>query len=89
MRSEIIPITEQERIEHMEKFGLNDLDTMHTADYRQVLEEEAFFWDDPHGFIMHTLSGERIVTNTEQLDALIEHLETYRRLLPEAPKWMS
>lgn len=29
-----MPITEQERIEHMEKFGLNDLDTMHTADYR-------------------------------------------------------
>ena len=23
-----MPITEQERIEHMEKFGLNDLDTM-------------------------------------------------------------
>jgi hypothetical protein len=32
---------------------------MHTADYRKALEEEAFFWDDPHGFIMHTLSGER------------------------------
>ncbi|KAF0666184.1 hypothetical protein L247_22945 [Salmonella enterica subsp. enterica serovar Worthington str. BCH-7253] len=48
-----------------------------------------FFWDDPHGFIMHTLSGERIVTNTEQLDALLEHLEGYRALLPDPPMWMS
>lgn len=39
-----MPITDQERIEHMEKFGLNNLDTMHTADYRQILKEEAFFW---------------------------------------------
>jgi hypothetical protein len=54
-----MPITNDERREHLEKFGLTSLDTMHTADYRKALEEEAFFWDDPHGFIMHTLSGER------------------------------
>ncbi len=82
-------ITNEERIEHMEKFNLASLDTMPTADYREALEQEAFFWDDPHGFIMHTLSGERIVTNTEQLDALLEHLEGYRALLPAPPVWMS
>ncbi|BBE79622.1 MULTISPECIES: hypothetical protein [Phytobacter] len=84
-----MPITHDERREHLEKFGLTSLDTMHTADYRKALEEEAFFWDDPHGFVMHTLSGERIVTNTEQLDALLEHLEGYRVLLSEPPGWMS
>ena len=67
-----MPITNEERREHLEKFGLSSLDTMHTDDYRKALEEEAFFWDDPHGFVMHTLSGERLVTNTEQLDALLE-----------------
>ncbi|NCG50170.1 hypothetical protein [Serratia fonticola] len=84
-----MPLTPQEIKEHQDQHCLQSLDTMHTADYRKALEEEAFFWEDPHGFIMHTLSGERIVTNTEQLDALIEHLESYRRLLPEPPEWMS
>ncbi|MGQ7742660.1 hypothetical protein ACUNDQ_00320 [Pectobacterium brasiliense] len=84
-----MPITDDERREHQEKFGLTNLDTMHTADYRRALKEEAFFWDDPHGFIMHSLSGELIVTNTEQLDALLEHLEEYRHLLPTPPEWMS
>lgn len=84
-----MPITNDERREHLEKFGLTSLDTMHTADYRKALGEEALFWDDPHGFIMHTLSGERIITNTEQLDALLEHLEGYRDLLPVPPEWLS
>lgn len=84
-----MPITCRERMDHMEKFGLTSLDTMPTVVYRKVLEEEAMFWDDPHGFVMHTLSGERIVTNTEQLDALLEYLEGYRELLPDPPAWMS
>lgn len=78
-----MPITYEERMEHMETFGLTSLETMHIAEYRKALEEEAFFWDDPHGFVMHTLSGERVVTNTEQLDALLKHLESYRGNLPE------
>lgn len=78
-----MPITYEERMEHMETFGLTSLETMHIAEYRKALEEEAFFWDDPHGFVMHTLSGERVVTNTEQLDALLRHLESYRGNLPE------
>ncbi|MBL5827655.1 hypothetical protein [Serratia fonticola] len=84
-----MPLTPQEIKEHQDQHGLQSLDTMHTADYRKALEEEAFFWEDPHGFIMHTLSGERIVTNTEQLDALIEHLEGYRSKLSTPPEWMS
>ncbi len=75
--------------EHQREHGSGNLDTMHTSDYRQLLANEAFFWDDPHGFVIHKFSGERIVANTEQLDALIEHLEGYRRLLPEPPKRLS
>ncbi len=37
-----MPITNEERIEHMEKFNLTSLDTMPTADYREALEQEAF-----------------------------------------------
>ena len=84
-----MPITNEERQEHFDKYGLHSLDTMHTADYRKALKEEALFWDDPHGFVMHTLSNERIVANREQLDALLEHLECYRRLLPDPPDWLS
>ena len=84
-----MPLELKEIVEHQNEYGIRDLEAMHTSDYRQALKNEAFFWDDPHGFVIHQLSGERIVTNTEQLDALIEHLEGYRRLLPEPPKWMS
>lgn len=84
-----MPITTEEREAHMGKYGTHSIDAMHTADYKQLLAEEAFFWSDPHGCVMHQLSGERIVTNTEQLDALIEHLESYRRLLPNTIKRLS
>lgn len=33
--------------------------------------------------------SERIVTNTEQLDALLEHLEKFRAQLSAPPRWMS
>lgn len=77
-----MPITETEWKEHHQKFGTQSIETMSIKDYRRALLEEAFFWDEPHGFIVHTLSGERIVANTEQLDSLMEHLESYRDLLP-------
>ncbi|MEA5206675.1 hypothetical protein [Enterobacter mori] len=77
-----MPITETEWKEHHQKFGTQSIETMSIKDYRRALLEEAFFWDESHGFIVHTLSGERIVANTEQLDALMEHLESYRDLLP-------
>ncbi|HBY5560027.1 TPA: hypothetical protein ACXR0H_003345 [Klebsiella variicola subsp. variicola] len=80
-----MPITETEWKEHHQKFGTQSIETMSIEDYRCALAEEAFFWDEPHGFIVHTLSGERIVTNTEQLDTLLEHLEGYRDKLPSLP----
>ncbi|HIG8798079.1 TPA: hypothetical protein ACYEOW_003648 [Raoultella terrigena] len=84
-----MPITTEEIKEHMDKYGTHSIDAMNTADYKHLLAEEAFFWSDPHGCVMHQLSGERIVTNTEQLDALIDHLESYRRLLPHKIKRVS
>ncbi|EPF6315415.1 hypothetical protein L8P14_13455 [Enterobacter kobei] len=80
-----MPITETEWKEHHQKFGTQSIETMSIEDYRRALVEEAFFWDEPHGFIVHTLSGERIVTNTAQLDALLEHLDGLRELLPQGP----
>ncbi|MDT7087621.1 hypothetical protein RQL60_21810 [Citrobacter europaeus] len=77
-----MPLTETEWMEHHQQFGTQSIETMSIEDYRRALMEDAFFWDEPHGFIVHTLSGECIVTNTEQLDALLEHLEGYRDLLP-------
>lgn len=77
-----MPIDKIEWNEHHQKFGTQCLETMSIDDYRRALDEEAFFWGDPHGFIIHSLSDERIVTNTEQLDVLLEHLEKYRFLLP-------
>ncbi|MRG09733.1 hypothetical protein [Escherichia coli] len=77
-----MPLTETEWMEHHQQFGTQSIETMSIKDYRRALEEEAFFWDEPHGFVVHTISGERIVTNTEQLDALLEHLERYRNKLP-------
>lgn len=84
-----MPITLQEIKEHQNQYGTQDIGSMTTSDYRKVLAEEGFFWGDPHGFIMHQLSKELIVTNTEQLDALLEHLETYRHLLPRTPAILS
>ncbi|ARB19911.1 TPA: hypothetical protein JD053_26790 [Klebsiella michiganensis] len=76
-------VTYEESMEHMETFGLTRLETMHIAEYQKALEEEGFFWDYQHGVVMHTLSGERVVTNTEQLDALLKHLESYRNNLSD------
>lgn len=81
-----MPLTETEWMEHHQQFGTQSIETMSIEDYRRALEEEAFFWDEPHGFVVHTISGERIVTNTEQLDALLEHLERYRNKLPSPLK---
>ncbi|EHF8262400.1 MULTISPECIES: hypothetical protein [Enterobacteriaceae] len=81
-----MPLTETEWMEHHQQFGTQSIETMSIKDYRRALEEEAFFWDEPHGFVVHTISGERIVTNTEQLDALLEHLERYRNKLPSPLK---
>lgn len=35
--------------EHHQKFGTQCLETMSIDDYRRALDEEEFFWGDPHG----------------------------------------
>ena len=73
-----MPITLKDIKEHKDQFGIHDLDTMSTSDYRQVLADGAFFRIDHHEFVRSTLSEEILATNREQLDALIEHLQEYR-----------
>lgn len=79
-------MTLQEIKEHQDQFGTHDLDTMSTSDYRQVLDDGAFFWIDHHDFVRSTFSGEIIITNSEQLDVVIEHLQNYRARIPKPPK---
>ncbi|RLO39188.1 hypothetical protein [Serratia marcescens] len=74
---------------HKDYYGINDLDTMHTNDYRRVLAEGALFWIDHHDFVRSTFSEEIFATNREQLDAMIEHLQGYREKMPMPPKRMS
>lgn len=84
-----MPITIQEIKEHYDQFGLHDLSSMPTSDYRQALDNGAMFWIDHHDFVRSTLSEEILATNCEQLDVLIEHLQEYRSRMPVPPEWMS
>lgn len=73
-----MPITIQDVTEHRDFYGIGDVQTMMTGDYRQALAKEAFFWIDHHDFLRSTLSGEILAVNREQLDLLIEHLSSLR-----------
>ncbi|WP_431224803.1 hypothetical protein ACQ86O_08085 [Serratia sp. L9] len=84
-----MPITVKEIKEHKDQFGIHDLDSMHTTEYRQALSDGAFFWIDHHDFVRSTFSGEIFATNREQLDAMIEHLQKYREKMPSPAEWMS
>lgn len=84
-----MPISLQEIKEHRDRYGIEDLDTMHTDTYRQLLKDGAFFWIDHHDFVLSTISNEVLATNKEQLDAMIEHLQQYRDKMPKPPKSMS
>lgn len=79
-----MPMELKEIKEHQDQYGLHDLGTMNTADYRQALADGAMFWIDHHEFVRSTLSGEIFATNREQLDAMIEHLQQYRERMPSA-----
>lgn len=78
-----MPMTLQEIKEHQDQFGIHDLDTMSTTDYRQALDDGAFFWVDHHDFVRSTFSGEIFATNRGQLDAMIEYLQKYRKKMTE------
>lgn len=73
-----MPITFQDIKAHKDYFGLRDLESMNTEEYRQVLRDGAILWIDHHDFVRSTFSEEIFATNREQLDALIEHLQAYR-----------
>lgn len=81
-----MPISIQEIKDHYGQYGLHDLSGIPTEEYRQALVDGAMFWVDHHDFVRSTLSGEIFATNKEQLDALLEHLEGYKALLPDPPK---
>lgn len=81
-------MTLQEIKEHQDQFGTHDLDTMSTSDYRQVLDDGAFFWIDHHDFLRNTFSGEMFATNRVQLDAMIEYLQRFRDKMPNPPVGM-
>ena len=84
-----MPITIQEIKEYYDQFGLHEMSSMPTSEYRQALANGALLWIDHHDFVRSTLSDEIIATNSEQVDALIEHLQAFREKMPSPPKWMS
>ena len=84
-----MPITMKEIIEHRDYYGITDLDTMHTAHYKQLLTEGAFLFSDSNGSVRSTLSEEIFATNTEQLDAFIAHLLLLREKMNNTPDFMS
>ncbi|HBQ3013219.1 TPA: hypothetical protein ACXP04_003620 [Klebsiella variicola subsp. variicola] len=73
-----MPITFQDIKEHYEQYGLRHISDMSTAEYKQALADGAFFWIDHHDFVRSTLSEEILATNREQLDAMIDYLQSYR-----------
>ena len=83
-----MPITIQEMKEYNDQFGLHDMISMSTTEYRQVLANNALFWIDHHDFVRSTLSDEILATNCEQLDAMIDHLQAYRDKMPIPPESM-
>lgn len=78
-------ITSKDIIEYQEQFGVQDLSTMHTGEYRQALNSGAFIWIDHHDHVRSTFSGEILATNREQLDALIQKLQDFREKM-EVPQ---
>jgi 5-bromo-4-chloroindolyl phosphate hydrolysis protein len=80
-----MPITLQDISERNEYYKINKfIADMKNSEYEELLNKNAFFYSDAHGFIRHTLSDEPIATHKEQLDLLIKHLEKYRDKLDDA-----
>lgn len=83
-----MPITQKDILEHRDQHQIPDLDTLHTAEYRKLVDNFAFIFMG-NGNLRHTLSEEILATNREQLDVLIEKLQEFRERMDEAPEWMS
>ncbi|MCU5776340.1 hypothetical protein N5923_02355 [Erwiniaceae bacterium BAC15a-03b] len=75
-------------VEHKDMFGIpdskTDLQLMSLKDYRDMSRREAFFYVDHNGFLRHQFSGEVIAASKEQLDILIEQLNSKREHLDSA-----
>ncbi|CDG99952.1 hypothetical protein [Xenorhabdus bovienii] len=44
-----MPITQQDIIEHYDYHGITQLDDLHTVEYRQLVNNHAFFFQDIGG----------------------------------------
>ena len=71
-----MPITIQDIKTHKDQYGLHDLDTMSTEEYRKALSDGAFFWIDHHDFCEALYQRRSLTTNREQLETLIEYLQS-------------
>lgn len=85
-----MPITREEFEQFNLEHGIPDsIELLHTSDYRDIVKREAYFYEDPHGFLIHTLTNQVIAKNVEQIDVLIEQLQEFRNRMSSAPKWLS
>lgn len=85
-----MPVTPEDIREFNIEHGIPDnIELLNTYEYRGIVNNEAYFYEDPHGFLMHTLSNQVIAKNTEQLDVIIEQLQAIRLKMSRPPKQLS
>ena len=84
-----MPITLKDIKTHREYYDIEDIVTMPTPKYRELLKREPYLFIESHGFVQHVISTEIIATNTEQSDVLIEQLQEFRKSMSKPLKWMS
>lgn len=75
-------------VEHKDMFGIPDskaeLQLMSVSEYRDMSRRDAFFYVDHNSFLRHQFSGEVLAASKEQLDILIEQLNSKRELMGSA-----
>lgn len=85
-----MPVTPEDIREFNIEHGIPDnIELLNTQEYREIVNSEGYFYEDPHGFLMHTLSNQVIAKNTEQLDVVIEQLQAIRLKMSHPPKRLS
>lgn len=76
-------VTAKDILEHRMFYGIEKpVQDMSVKEYAYALQKGAVVTINPHGFIMDSFSGMPLAADGEQLDLLIEHLETLRKYLP-------
>lgn len=75
-------------IEHKKMFGIpdnpSDLMLMPLSEYKKMVNSEAYFYVDHNGFLRHQYSGEVLAVSKEQLNIIIEMLQSKIRILDDA-----